>query len=519
MKRVLSFLRRFLPGDALEGEDGYRRLRPVGMALLPHELRAVRARQLGWVAIGLVVFGASAFALVRLTPLRRLLPGSLRAAQTATHAPSSAELPAPVATHALIGDATLSARAPAVATATTAAASEEPLPAGAASSSIRQVGRAQGFRNALLSAGASAEESGQLVAALGKLIDFRRVRPNDDLIFARDGSGQLLSFEYRASATERVRAERAPDGAFKAARVDVKHEFRRAAKGGYINDSLAKALENLGLRITLLGAFVEAFEGRIDFKKHMRQGDTFRLIIDEEFIEGQPTGGGRVHALQYQGSQTGSALAFWFDGGQKGGDFYDENGRGMHGGWLRTPLRYSHISSRYNLKRRHPILKRIIPHLGIDYAAPPGTTVWAAADGVVSFVGRRGGSGNLVSLRHSGGYESFYAHLSRPAVGLRPGGRVRQRQAIGLVGSTGRSTGPHLHFALKRGGRFVDPATQLNGPGKILAESLLPRFKQQAAALKRELATIELAAAPAEPTPQQPEPEADEDFREEALDL
>jgi murein DD-endopeptidase MepM/ murein hydrolase activator NlpD len=157
-----------------------------------------------------------------------------------------------------------------------------------------------------------------------------------------------------------------------------------------------------------------------------------------------------------------------------------------------------------------------MPHEGIDYAAAPGTTVWAAADGTVTFAGFRGPNGNLVALQHSGGFETFYAHLLHIGSGIKPGVHVHQRQPIGQVGTTGRSTGPHLHFALKRHGNFVDPITQLNGPGKLLSEALMPKFKRIVVQLKRELAAIPLAPAPA-PSGETQEPS--DDFHEDPIDL
>jgi murein DD-endopeptidase MepM/ murein hydrolase activator NlpD len=397
---------------------------------------------------------------------------------------------------------------------TAAYAMEPPLPT--EGRTTRRFGEARGFRSALLSAGIASGEADGLVAALTKLVDFRRAQPDDELVLERDSGGHLLAFEYRASITERYRAERKPQGGFKAARVKVEIERRRIAKGGYLSDSLGKALEALGIKSSVAGMFVEAFEGKFDFKKQARQGDSFKVLLDEEYVEGRSLGYGKVHALQYRSAKAGELLAFWFESESSDGDFYDEGGRAMHGGWLRTPLRYDHISSRYNLRRRHPILKRIMPHEGIDYSAAPGTTVWAAADGVVSFAGQRGPNGNLVAISHAGGYESYYAHLLRTAHGIVRGAHVRQRQTIGAVGSTGRSTGPHLHFALKRNGHLIDPATQLNGPGKPLPEALLPKFKHTASQLKRELTAISLAAAPA---PAGPDQEPSEDFREDAIDL
>ncbi|MCC6872692.1 MAG: M23 family metallopeptidase [Sandaracinaceae bacterium] len=150
-----------------------------------------------------------------------------------------------------------------------------------------------------------------------------------------------------------------------------------------------------------------------------------------------------------------------------------------------------------------------MPHNGVDYAAAPGTPVWAAASGSVAFVGPRGPNGNLVSLTHEGGYETHYAHLLRVAPGLARGTEVRQRQVIGYVGSTGRSTGPHLHFGLQHRGRFVDPQAELNGPGRMMPASQLGRFRRLVRELDAELDAIPVEApADSEPEPSEPAPVA-----------
>jgi murein DD-endopeptidase MepM/ murein hydrolase activator NlpD len=163
----------------------------------------------------------------------------------------------------------------------------------------------------------------------------------------------------------------------------------------------------------------------------------------------------------------------------------------MQGGWLRTPLRYDRLSSKFNPRRFHPILKRTVPHLGVDYAASTGTPVWAAAEGRVTFAGRKGPNGNLVVVRHSGGFETAYAHLHRIKGGIRRGTFVKQRELIGFVGSTGRSTGPHLHFGLKKYSRFIDPLTELNGPGLRMVARELPAYKDAVADWKAQLESIE----------------------------
>jgi murein DD-endopeptidase MepM/ murein hydrolase activator NlpD len=378
--------------------------------------------------------------------------------------------------------------------------------------------QSKGFRDALRRAGASPEEADGLVDALSKLMDFRRCRPEQQLTFVREADGALSRFEYQVSITELYRATRKQGFEYTGSKVEVPLELRRISKGGRVAGSLGQALEALGLRNSLAGVFVEVFEGRIDFKKHTRAGDSFRLVVDEQYVEGEFLGYGNVQAIEYAGERAGSLRAYWYEPQGDHGDYYGKDGRAMHGGWLRTPLRYDHISSPYNLRRRHPVLKRIMPHNGIDYAAAPGTSVSAAADGEVTFAGERGANGNLIAIRHAGGFETFYAHLLRINRGIKPGAKVKQRQPIGAVGTTGRSTGPHLHFALKRGGRFIDPASQLNGPGKPLPNADRNGFKNAVRRLDAELERIALAAAPSGPVAPEPEP-AVEEFHEDALDL
>ena len=521
----------------------YRPLPSVDMALLPHERRAARSKQVALVVTAAVVLvGGGGVLLARpyLAALRSGEPmpdlGFLNGAPTqpapdepapiAAAAPDG--LPAPGALPE-VSPASLgirdegSAGEPALAEAldevvAAQTASDEVVPVaigtGAGQRIVKPFGRARGFRDALVKAGASGSEADALVTALQKVVDFTRGKPEHSLIFERDAQGKLEAFEYQASITERFRAERRPDGSLLGKKVDVPIERRRIVVGGFVADSLGRALEARGLKSSAAGMFVEAFEGKLDFKRDVRAGDSFRVIVEEELVEGQSLGYGRPVALQFSGSRKGELYAFWFEATPKVGDFYDDSGRGLHGGWLHTPLRYDHISSPFNLRRRHPILKRIMPHNGMDYAAAPGTTVWAAAEGVVTFAGARGPNGNLVVLQHAGGHETFYAHLLRVARGITKGTKVKQRQPIGAVGSTGRSTGPHLHFSLKRHGRFLDPAKQLNGPGQLLPASSMGRFKQVAAQLKRELARIPLAAAP---PPVGADAEATEDFHEDAL--
>ncbi len=351
------------------------------------------------------------------------------------------------------------------------------------------------FRGALLNAGLEAEECEHIERALQHIVDFRRCRPEHRLVVERDENGALKHFEYHPSETEFVEVSRGEDGLFQAEQIRIKVERTPIARAASVQTSIGDGLVEIGLPAGLATFFTEAFEGRINFPLQARKGDVFRVIVDEEQVDGEFLRYGRVHALEYDGQRTGNTQAFYYEAPGTVGQFYDDTGRAMQGGWLRTPLRYDRLSSRFNPRRFHPILKRIMPHLGVDYAANIGTPVWAAADGRVKFAGRKGPNGNLVIIRHTGGFETHYAHLHRIKSGIRPGTFVKQRELIGSVGSTGRSTGPHLHFGLKKFSRSIDPSTELNGPGLRMAPRNLPTFKEMVAERKTQLSSI--ADAPA----------------------
>jgi len=372
-------------------------------------------------------------------------------------------------------------------------------------------GSARGFAPALTAAGISSDDVDGLVAALDGVLDFRRCRPNHELIVERDADGTLTRFEYRASITQVYEATRDEAGILRGREVEVPVHIERIARGGTVTSSLGSALDAAGLGRTLVGVFVDAFEGRMNFESDTRSGDAFRVVLDSESVDGTFLRWGTVHAIEYQSSRRGVLRAFWFVPRESSeGEFFDHTGRAMHGGWLRTPLRFDHISSPYNPRRMHPVLHRIMPHNGIDFAAGTGTPVWAAADGEVTFAGERGANGNLIAIRHEGGWETFYAHLSRFASGLHVGDTVEQRDLIGYVGSTGRSTGPHLHFGLKRGGRFVDPGSQLNGPGRPLPAAVMPRFRGVMGDAIEELEAIAVTA-PVPAVEPEPAPSSEEE--------
>jgi len=357
-------------------------------------------------------------------------------------------------------------------------------------------GRAIGFRPALRAAGLSEEECVALETALTGTLDFRRCHPADRITYERDATNAVVRFRYQQEQTSYVEVVRTPEGTLSASRVTRPVETRPVVRGGTVRSSLGDAVESAGLGRTLVGVFVEVFDGKVNFATQARAGDHFRVVVDEERLDGAFLRWGQVRAIEYVGERAGTLRAFWFEERPGRGDWYGDDGRQIRGGWLRVPCRYDRMSSPFNPRRMHPILRRIVPHNGVDFAASTGTPVWAAADGTITWAGPKGPNGNLVSIRHADGYESHYAHLHRIQRGISPGVEVTQRQLIGAVGTTGRSTGPHLHFGVERNGRFVDPMAVINGPGRMLPGAQLARFRRESRELETLLRGLELGAPP-----------------------
>jgi murein DD-endopeptidase MepM/ murein hydrolase activator NlpD len=472
--------------------ESHRPLPSVDIPLLRAERRASRARQL---TLG-VVLGAAALGGAAALVLSRAPWSAGRVPEPeGQEPPPRAEAPASVAAVEPTFAADPEEEETAAVEEISPLAGDLAVTPGAVDRKVVRFGRAPTFRHALAQAGLERDDAMELETALQGVLDFRRCRPDHRMVFERDADGRVVLFEYHPGPTEYVQATRGAKGQLRGERVEVPVEIKRIATGARVDSSLGSALDRAGLGRSLVGVFVSAFEGRVNFSADTRQGDVFRIVVDEEHIGGEFLRYGTVHALEYVGQRTGTLRVFWYEPRDGRGDHFDETGRALQGGWLRTPCRYDRISSKFNLRRLHPILKRVVPHNGVDYAAGTGTPVWAAADGKVTFVGPKGPNGNLVTIRHADGYETVYAHLSRFARGLSAGAPVKQRQVIGYVGSTGRSTGPHLHFGLKRHDRFVDPLEVINGPGRRLPAADMTAFKQRMRRLEQELAAVPLPAS------------------------
>ncbi|MET0336561.1 MAG: M23 family metallopeptidase, partial [Caulobacter sp.] len=217
---------------------------------------------------------------------------------------------------------------------------------------------------------------------------------------------------------------------------------------------------------------VKLFSHKLDFSRDIKAGDNFSLIFDRKVTESGRT----IEAGDLEYAEIKGLRFYRFERNDGGVEYFDEAGKNVRGFLLRTPVDGARITSGFGA-RRHPILGFTRMHQGIDFGAGSGTPVLAAGDGVVVEAGRKGGYGNWVKIRHNGGWETGYAHLSRYAKGLKKGQRVKQGQLVAYVGSTGMSTGPHLHYEIYNGGRRVNPVGAKIPQGTVLAGAELNRFR------------------------------------------
>jgi murein DD-endopeptidase MepM/ murein hydrolase activator NlpD len=242
---------------------------------------------------------------------------------------------------------------------------------------------------------------------------------------------------------------------------------------GTIKTSLWKALEEQDVNPSVIDLMEEALSTSVDFY-HTKKGDQFKLIYENKYIDGELVGMGKLIAACYINDNGASYSMLYKSKDYEG--YFDAEGRPAKKTFLKAPVKFTRISSNYNLRRFHPIKGKTIPHLGTDYAAPYGTEIRAVADGVVTNASYNGGNGNFVKIKHDNVYETQYLHMSRFAKGIKPGTRVRQGQTIGYVGSTGLSTGPHVCFRFWKNGRQVNHLKEKLPSAKPMNMTELPAF-------------------------------------------
>ncbi len=322
--------------------------------------------------------------------------------------------------------------------------------------------RGETLETALRQAGLERAEAAAIVAGLRGQVNMRRLAPGERLSVkpaAPDGAPEIT---WTRSPAERYEI-RSTDGRWTVAAVRPDVETRVAAIAGEVRDSLFASVERLGETAGLTARLVSLFEWDFDFAADSLPGDRFRFLVEKRYVGDELLGYGDILVAQYAsaGRPVLTSVAFEEAGGRA--DYFDASGRSVKKMFLRAPLDFTRVTSGFSHARHHPILGGLRPHLAVDYGAPVGTPVRAVADGVVTMAGWDGGFGLSLSLRHARGYETMYNHLSR--LDVKRGERVRQRQVIGRVGTTGLSTGPHLDYRVRKAGVFVNPLGEKFIPG------------------------------------------------------
>jgi murein DD-endopeptidase MepM/ murein hydrolase activator NlpD len=351
------------------------------------------------------------------------------------------------------------------------------------------------FEHAVQRAGVAPDEAREAVAALSSAIDTVNIKAGMafDAAIAKPrgqlGPARLIGLSLRTGPASALTLSRTFDGALRLRELDEKIRNVTTVADGELHGSLYESAERAGADPSMIAQVVTLFSHKLDFARDIQAGDHFSLVFDRTVTESGrtvETGNLRYAEIEANGQVT-RFYAFERDGKI---EFFDEAGKNIKGFLLHTPVDGARITSAFGM-RNHPVLGYTRMHQGIDFGAGMGTPVLAAGDGVVVEARRWGGYGNWLRIRHSGGWETGYGHLSRYAAGLRPGMHVSQGQLVAYVGSTGVATGPHLHYEVWLKGARINPAGAKVPQGTELAGAELARFNAQ----KTQIDGLRLAAA------------------------
>ncbi|WP_421869022.1 OapA family protein [Motiliproteus sp.] len=305
-----------------------------------------------------------------------------------------------------------------------------------------------------------------------------RLKPGQTLEFLID-QGELLKLRHITSPLTQTLVSRGDDS-YKIEAIEFTPEITHSYRQGTIEDSLFLSASEAGLSQTKIMELAGIFGWDVDFVLDIRKGDQFEVVYEERWLDGKKIGEGNIVAATFvnQGN-TFQAIRYTDSNGDS--NYFTPEGKSMRKAFLRTPVDFTRISSKFNPNRKHPIFKTKRPHRGVDYAAPTGTPIKSAGDGKVIFAGRKGGYGKVVIVQHGQKYTTLYAHMSRIKPGMKRGKRVKQGNTIGYVGSTGYATGPHLHYEFRLNGVHRNPLTVKLPQAAPLPKKEMSRFKQQAA--------------------------------------
>lgn len=306
---------------------------------------------------------------------------------------------------------------------------------------------------------------------------FSRLKHGQVLQFELSPEGQLKQLHSKVSDLESISLSKTGKGyAFN--REITKPNVRTAYAHGVINSSLSQSTQHAGLSHSMTMDMASVFGYDIDFAQDIRHGDEFDVIYEQKVVNGKTVGTGSILSARFT-NRGKIYTAIRYTNKQGNSNYYTAEGNSMRKAFIRTPVDFARISSLFSMGRKHPILNKIRAHQGVDYAAPRGTPIKATGDGKVLLAGRRGGYGNTVIIQHGDTYRTLYGHMQGFAKGIQTGSSVKQGQVIGYIGTTGLSTGPHLHYEFQVNGVHVDPLGQKLPMADPIAKAERQRFLQQ----------------------------------------
>jgi len=323
--------------------------------------------------------------------------------------------------------------------------------------------------------GLSNREAHAASTSSARHVDLRQLRAGTPWKAYLDDDGRLDRFELELEGKGELTLLR-HDGAWVPEWMAYRRETRLLTVRGRVEGSLEASVERAGAPYELAYALAEVLQWDLDFSRDLQPGDEFRVIFEEVRVERSRPQPGKVLAVEY-GRSGGRRLEAYSFGEDGGGGYYDAQGRPLQKMFLRSPLPFSRVTSRFSNRRFHPVLGVFRPHHGVDYGAPTGTPVRVTASGTVVSAGWDGGGGRTVKVRHGNDYVTAYLHLSRFADGVRAGRRVRQGDVVGYVGSTGLATAPHLDYRIQQHGRWIDPLSLKAVPAQPISAARLVEFR------------------------------------------
>ena len=355
----------------------------------------------------------------------------------------------------------------------------------------------------LTRAGAAPQESHKAISALSAVFDPRRLRIGQDVTLqftedtpedgtVREDGFKLQSVSLNEDVDREVSAVRLNEKSFEAKETIISLEKKMAHAGGTIENSLFLSASQTGLPTRVILDLIRIFSYDVDFQREIQQGDRFEVFF-ERFVDanGRALKEGNIQWASMTLSGTTHSLYRFKTSDDKVVDYYDQKGQSVRETLMRTPIDGARLTSSFG-KRKHPILGYTKMHRGADFGATRGTPIMAAGNGSVEMAGRNGAYGNYVRIRHTGTYKTAYAHMKGFAKGIRKGARVKQGQIIGYVGTTGRSTGPHLHYEVHKNGKQINPMSVKLPAGRKLKGNILAQFKSNIEKVNSEVASLPL---------------------------